>query len=421
MYFALCDVNNFYVSAEQVFRPDWRGKPMIVLSNNDGTVVAANRQAKACGVEKFQPFFEVRELCDQRGVIAVSSNYELYADLSMKLMQVLSRFAPEQMVYSCDESFLKFDRCHHAIDDWHEYMNKIRQTAWKLCRLPISIGLGTTLTLAKAASFAAKKLQGYNGICVLDTAEKCDLVLRQMPVSEVWGIGRRLTEHLKHMGITTAFQLARKPPALMRKAFNVEVERVVRELNGERCKVWDSVRADKQQIFSTRSAGQRITDQESLRQALCTHAGIASRKARQQGSLCKVMMAFAANSPFDSEASFAAKAIHRFSFPTADVTQLSSVASQLADQLFKEDVRFYKFGIGLLDLVDGRHEQADLFNPSPNDRALMAVFDGLNSKYGTDTVFIAGQGIKTKWEMRRERLTPQYTTNWHDLPLISCQ
>lgn len=150
MLYALCDVNSFFVSAEQVFRPEWRGKPMVVLSNNDGTVVAANRQAKACGVAKFQPFFKVKALCEQHNVIALSSNYALYVDLSMKLMQILGRFAPEQMIYSCDECFLKLDRCQPAIQDWQEYARTIRRTAWKLCRLPVSVGLGPTLTLANS-------------------------------------------------------------------------------------------------------------------------------------------------------------------------------------------------------------------------------------------------------------------------------
>lgn len=417
--FALVDANSFYCSAEQVFRPEWRGKPVIVLSNNDGCIVAANRQAKEAGIEKFKPYFQVRALCEQRGVIALSSNYELYADLSEKMMQVIGRFAPEQHVYSIDETFLSFERCLAAIGDFRQHGTLIRRAVWKECRLPVCVGMGPTLTLAKLANHAAKKIPGYSGVCVLDNEAERLKVLAKTPVSDVWGVGRKLSSHFKLMGINTALDLAKKPAPLMRKNFNVEVERTIRELNGQLCKDWDVARADKKQIFSTRSAGQRITDVESLRQALCLHAGIASRKARKQSSLCRVMLVFASNSPFD-EKPVSFKAIHRFAYPTSDVTQITSAASRLANEVFHEGVRFYKFGVGLLDLQDGRHEQKDLFNPCPNDEKLMAVFDSLNQRYGDGAVFLAAQGIGSKWEMRREMLTPQYTTRWRDLPKVRC-
>lgn len=298
--FALVDANSFYCSAEQVFRPDWRGKPMIVLSNNDGCIVAANRQAKEAGIEKFKPYFQVKALCEQKGVIALSSNYELYADLSAKMMQVIGRFAPEQHIYSIDESFLSFEHSFPAIPSLKEHGMKLRRAVWRECRLPVCVGFGQTLTLAKVANHAAKKIEGYNGVCVLDSERECKAVLGQLHVSEVWGIGRKLTHRLEMMGINTALKLANYPPALIRKEFNVEVERTVRELNGQKCKGWDTARADKKQIFSTRSAGQRITDLESLQQALCKHANIASFKARKQKSLCRVMLCFANSSPFDS-------------------------------------------------------------------------------------------------------------------------
>lgn len=342
--FALVDANSFYCSAEQVFRPDWRGKPMIVLSNNDGCIVAANRQAKEAGIEKFKPYFQVKALCEQKGVIALSSNYELYADLSAKMMQVIGRFAPEQHIYSIDESFLSFEHSFPAIRSLKEHGMKLRRAVWRECRLPVCVGFGQTLTLAKVANHAAKKIEGYNGVCVLDSERERKAVLGQLHVSEVWGIGRKLTHRLEMMGINTALKLANYPPALIRKEFNVEVERTVRELNGQKCKGWDAARADTKQIFSTRSAGQRITDLESLQQALCKHANIASFKARKQKSLCRVMLCFANSSPFDPLL-VARRAVHRFAYPTADVTHITQAASRLAEQLFLQDVRFYKIGV----------------------------------------------------------------------------
>ncbi|UTM60435.1 Y-family DNA polymerase (plasmid) [Photobacterium sp. CCB-ST2H9] len=417
--FALVDANSFYCSAEQVFRPDWRGKPMVVLSNNDGCVVAANRQAKNAGVEKFKAYFEMRAMCEARGVIACSSNYELYGDLSAKMMQVIGRFAPEQHVYSIDESFLSFERCHHAIPDLSLHAMAIRKAVWKECRLPVCVGIGPTLTLSKVANHAAKKVEGYHGVCVIDNEQQRTGILGQMKTADVWGIGSRISKRLQFMGIDTALQLSRMKPGIARKEFSVEIERTVRELNGERCKFWDEARADKKQIFSTRSVGERITDPDSLSQALCKHAGTAAAKLRRQGSLVQVMMVFASNSPYD-ERPVGFKQVHRFAYPTDDTTVITKAVSGLVNSLFVEGVRYYKLGVGFIALVSAKHAQGDFFNESPPNPALMKVFDCINQKYGSHSMFLAAQGIEQKWEMRREMLSPQYTTKWADIPMIRC-
>ncbi|KDM92879.1 Y-family DNA polymerase [Photobacterium galatheae] len=417
--FALVDANSFYCSAEQVFRPDWRGKPMVVLSNNDGCVVAANRQAKEAGVEKFRAYFEMRALCEARGVIACSSNYELYGDLSAKMMEVIGRFAPDQHVYSIDESFLSFERCHHAIPDLLEHAKDIRRTVWKECRLPVCVGIGPTLTLSKVANHAAKKVRGYQGVCVIDEVKQRESILSQMKTSDVWGIGSRIAKRLQFMGIDTALQLSRMKPGIARKEFNVEIERTIRELNGERCKFWDEARADKKQIFSTRSVGERIIDPVSLGQALCKHADIAASKLRRQGSLVQVMMVFASNSPYD-ERPVGFKQVHRFAYPTDNTTLITKAVSGLVDALFTEGVRYYKLGVGFIAMTSAKHAQGDLFNESPSNPALMKVFDSINQKYGSHSMFLAAQGIEQKWAMRRELLSPQYTTRWGDLPRVRC-
>jgi len=417
--FALVDANSFYCSAEQVFRPDWRNKPIVVLSNNDGCIVAANRQAKEAGVPKFKPYFQIKNLCEKKGVIALSSNYELYSDLSAKMMQVIGRFAPEQHIYSIDESFLSFKKTYPAIPCLRTHGAKIRRAVWKECRLPVCVGIGPTLTLAKIANQAAKKLHHYNGVCVLDNDAERLKVLAAISISDVWGIGRKLSKIMTVMGLNHALDLAEYPAGLARKEFNVEVERIIRELNGLPCKNWDTARADKKQIYSTRSVGERITELSTLQQALSQHAGIASLKARKQHSLCKVMLCFAASSPFDDKpASY--RAIHHFPYPTADVDQITKAATRLAKELFHKGVRYYKIGIGLIDLVDGTHEQKDLFNSEQNNENLMQVFDKLNQRYGNNTVFLGAQGTEQKWAMRRKMLTPQYTTNWQDIPKVKC-
>jgi len=417
--FALVDANSFYCSAEQVFRPRWRGKPIIVLSNNDGCIVAANKQAIVLGIQKFQPFFKVRELCEQKGIIACSSNYELYADLSHKMMQVIGRFGPAQHIYSIDESFLNFTNCHKAIPDLVLHAQKIRQAVWKETRLPVCVGIGKTLTLAKVANHVAKKWPGFNGVCVLDDESFKRKVFEQLSPIDVWGIGRKTNAKLHQNGILTAQQLSQLNMHHLPAGFNVELQRTIKELNGDSCKTWDGVRADKLQIFSTRSMGKRITSIESLNQALAKHIGIAAVKAREQKSLCGTLMAFAANSPFDEHPS-SYKLLKQFNPPTNDTSQLLRVISDNINQLFKPGVAYYKVGIGLLNLSSEAHQQWDLFNPPQGNEPLMNVLDKINQRYGTDSAFFVAQGIDEPWSMRRELLTPQYTTNWHHIPHISC-
>ncbi|MGK0410861.1 MAG: DNA polymerase V [Shewanella psychromarinicola] len=417
--FALVDANAFYCSAEQVFRPDWRGRPMIVLSNNDGCIVAANRHAKEAGIQKFLPYFQVKALCAQRNVIVCSSNYELYADLSAKMMAIIGRFAPEQHVYSIDESFLSFKHCYPAIKCLHTQGQLIRRAVWKEARLPVCVGIAETLTLAKIANHAAKKIQGYQGVCVIETMQQRTDILKQLAVAEVWGIGRKMSNKLALINIRSAFDLASMPPSLARKQFSIEIERTVRELNGQVCKQWDEARANKKQIFSTRSVGERITDYESLLQALSKHVGIAALKARQQGSHCKTMLLFASNSPHD-EQPVSYKVIVHFPCPTHCSVELTKAMTHAAPRLFRQGVRYYKIGVGLVDLASEKHFQFDLFNTAKVTHALMHTLDGINQRYGRDTVFLAAQGIEQKWAMRRDLLTPQYSTQWKCLPKIKC-
>ncbi|EGR2227760.1 Y-family DNA polymerase [Vibrio parahaemolyticus] len=417
--FALVDANSFYCSAESVFRPDWRGKPMVVLSNNDGTAVAVNRLAKEAGIPKFQPYFKIKDLCSLKNVIVVSSNYELYATLSMNMMSVIGRFAPTQYIYSIDESFLSFDRTNQAIPDLSEQGRKIRRAVWKECRLPVCVGFGETLTLAKAANQIAKTRKELKGVCLIDSEPFRKDVLSKMPVNDVWGIGRRLSERMKFMGVTSALDLANMPPEKARREFNVNVERTVRELNGVRCLHWDSVASPKKEIFSTRSVGARIRDPESLREAIAKHCATASKKARQQNTLCRTMVVFAGNSPFDDR-HIVKRATYRFSYPTADVTAITKAASSLMADIYSPEIDYYKIGVGFVEMVSGEQEQGDLFNPEPNNPKLMSVLDGLNHRFGDKTLFLGAEGIEQKWEMRREMLTPRYTSDWNSLPSIKC-
>ena len=424
--FALVDANSFYCSAEQVFRPEWRGKPIIVLSNNDGCIVAANKQAISLGITKFQPYFKVQQLCKEKGIIVCSSNYELYGDLSNKMMQIIGRYAPQQHIYSIDESFLSFEHYMQSIPCLIEHAQKIRKAVWKETRLPVCVGLGPTLTLAKLANHIAKRLPEFKGVYLLESLSslnKTDTqkqLLEKLSTGDVWGIGRKTVKKLQAHGIHNIAELMYIKPHQIKQHFNVELLRTIKELSGEQCKCWDQTRADKLQIFSSRSLGTRIVDIDSLKQALVKHASIAAAKARKQGLLCAAFIVFTANSPFDKQPrSF--KIIKHFRPPTNSTADLIQAISEAMSALYMPGVQYYKIGVGLLDLTSEHDQQYELFNPHKTDAPLMKLLDNINHKYGSDTLHYASQGLDEKWSMRREFLTPQYTTSWGDIPKIHCE
>ncbi|MCU8009936.1 DUF4113 domain-containing protein [Shewanella sp. SM87] len=242
-------------------------------------------------------------------------------------------------------------------------------------------------------------------------------ILKSMPVDEVWGIGRKLSVKLGLLGVHTAYDLSQLAPKIARQHFSIEVERTVRELNGQICKTWDDTKADKQQIFSTRSLGERITTCDHLHQALAKHAVIAAAKAREQGSLCKTMIVFAANSPHDPQPVYFKKVV-QFACATDDSRELCVAVSRELSNLYRSGVRYYRIGVGMIDLCPKTSVQYDLFNAPKSNPNLMKIFDSLNNRYGRDVLYIAAQGSDQHWTMRRDFLSPQYTTRWSDIPMI---
>lgn len=419
--FALVDANSFYASAEKVFDPSIRRKPVVVLTNNDGCICAMCERAKQTGVKKFGPYHEVKDQLAKFGCVIRSSNYELYDDLSTKMMDVVARFAPEQHVYSIDECFLQFSGFVPE-SGWEVYGQDIRRAVWREVRLPVGVGIASTPTLAKAASHAGKRLPGFHrGIAVIDSPVVREQILQQMQTQDVWGVGKKIAQRLAFMGINNAWQLACASPKAMRKQFSVEIERTVRELNGETCLAWTETRAAKQQIFSTRAFGEKVTDYTSLRQSLCLHAEHVGAKARRQKSAVKAIQFFARANPFQPDQYYHKSCIHRFAVPTSDTTQLVLAATEAAQQIFKLGVVFHKSGAGAIELVQNEFIQTDLFDSNPERPELMACMDHINRKYGAHTLGVAAKGIQPKWRMRRAYLSPQYTTQWKDIPTIECK
>lgn len=421
--YALCDVTAMYASCEKVFDPSIRKRPVVVLTNNDGCICAACPIAKKMGVgKKFVPYFQVREDLERVGAVVRSSNYELYADLSQKLMDTCARFAPHSHVYSIDETFLYYGKHSTYVppEGWFEHARAIRRTVWREVRLPIGIGIGSTPTLAKAANHAAKRLDGFRGVAVIDSERMRRTILAAMDVTDVWGIGRKLGRRLHDVGIRNALQLANAEPSWIRKQFSVLVESTVYELNGVVKLSWDDVRAPKKEIYSTRSFGQRITDPDQLKFAVATHSEIAAAKLRKQNGLAGGMIIFATSSPHDPSGYYRKSIFHPFPVPTSDSRLIMAASSQALKSIYQQGVKFYRCGVGLVDLSDKGRYQYDLFNPSQDKTELMQCMDQINAAFGRGTIQLAGRGVEQKFAMRRNFLSPHYTTRWRDIPIIKC-
>jgi DNA polymerase V len=417
--YALVDAVSFYASAEKVFDPSIRNKPVVVLTNNDGCICAVCPIARRLGIPKFTPYFQIKALLQKHDVVVRSSNYELYADLSERMMNVIARYCDNQYVYSIDESFLHFKNYNNVIKDWHQYGHEIRRAIWKETRLPVGVGFGTTSTLAKAANHAAKKLAGYKGVAVINDTQSAKKILEKMHVNDVWGVGKKISQRLIQQNIKTAYQLSMQCPKFMRKQFSVITERTVNELNGVSCLTWDDIKAPKREVFSTRSFGRRIIDIHSLQAALTTHSTIVAKKVRQQSSLIKKLLIFASSSPHD-ENYYKQTMVYTFPIATDNSCDIATAVSLMLTEIFISGVQFYRCGVGAIVLESKQYQQADLFLSDSSNPILMNCLDAINHRYGQGTLTLGAEGKSNSWQMKRQFLSPQYTSNWRDIPKINC-
>ena len=417
--YALVDAVAFYASAEKVFDPSIRFKPVVVLTNNDGCICAICPVARKLNIPKFEPYFKIKHFLEQKNVVVRSSNYELYADLSERMMAVINRFSDDHYVYSIDESFLRFTGFSKVINDWIKYGNTIRKAVWRETGLPVGVGFGSTPTLAKAANHAAKKLSGYKGVAVIDDEISRKEILSRMDVTDVWGIGSRLGKKLRLMGINSALELANQNPRVMRQMFSVIVERTVSELNGITCLSWDEVKQSKKEIFSTRSFGEKVSDRTTLKSALVTHAATIGRKLRKQHSLAKRIVVFAASSPHE-QSYYKKSLIYDFPIPTSDTSVIAKAVSTVINDIFKNNIRFYRCGIGAIELESELFQQTDMFSSSEDKPKMMACLDAVNNRYGLGALSLGSERFTQTWSMKRAFLSPRYTTRWSDIPIIKC-
>ncbi|RMC71571.1 Y-family DNA polymerase [Klebsiella michiganensis] len=416
--FALCDVNSFYASCETVFRPDLKGRPVVVLSNNDGCVIARSAEAKPF-VKMGEPYFKQKDMFRRHGIIAFSSNYELYADMSNRVMTTLEELSPRCEIYSIDEAFCDLTGVRNC-RDLTDFGREIRETVLRRTHLTVGVGIAQTKTLAKLANHAAKQWQRQTGGVVdLSNIERQRKLMALLPVDEVWGVGRRISKKLESMGIDTVLKLADTDIRFIRKHFNVVLERTVRELRGEPCLGLEEFAPVKQEIVCSRSFGGRITEYHEMRQAICSYASRAAEKLRGEHQYCRFISAFVKTSPFAlNEPYYGNSASVKLLTPSQDSRDIITAATKCLDAIWRDGHRYQKAGVMLGDFYSQGVAQLNLFDdnaPRQNSEKLMEVLDHLNAKDGRGMLYFAGQGIQTAWQMKRDMLSPRYTTRFSDL------
>lgn len=424
---ALVDVNNFYVSCERLFAPHLEGKPVVVLSNNDGCVVSRSNEAKALGIKMAAPWHHCRAIAEEHGVIAFSSNYTLYGDLSRRVVAVLGQFVgPEDLeVYSIDESFL--DLTSQSSINATTWGQAIRSRVKTWCGLPVCVGIGLTKTLAKLANFIAKKEPAWGGVCDLTAlpARRLEGLLAEIEVGEVWGIGRRLLPQLTEFGIHTVADLRDADAASLRQRFSVVVERIVRELRGEPCLAVEHQPVAKAQIQSARSFGEPTTSLEPVLESARAHVVRAVEKLRAEKAVTGRLEVFLETNRF-TPGERQHHPVHSESLPAAtdDVLQLVGIAARLVRAMHRPGFRYHKVGVRLLELAPRGARQAGLFDAPPEQDArrarLSQVLDAASQRWGRGAIApgTAGLAGERVWHMRRLALSPAYTTRWADLPTV---
>lgn len=422
--FALVDCNNFYASCEKLFNPKLKDTPVVVLSNNDGCVVARSAEVKALGIPMGVPWFKIQQEAKRHGIVAFSSNYALYADMSNRVVEILSTFSPNIEVYSIDESFLDLSGFERI--GYHAFGVDIRQRIADWLGLAVCVGIGPTKTLAKLANHCAKKkLAGEAGVCDFTSISPCErlALFERIDVGEVWGVGRKITAKLESMGIATVRQLHDADAETLRSRFSVVLERTVRELRGVSCLDLEEVVPDKQQIMSSRSFGTLIYERAELEEAVASYIARAAEKLRAQDALAGALQVYIRTNIFKPEVPQYQRAM-TIPLPeaSADTRVLTQWGLRLLRKIYRPGYGYHKAGITLMEIVPRTNQQFSLFVPSSqtsgrNDR-LMATLDSINGKYGRGALRLAAEGVTKSWQMRRGNLSPRYTTDWEGVAKV---
>jgi DNA polymerase V len=405
-----------YASCEQLFQPHLKAKPVVVLSNNDGCVIARSAEAKALGIPMGAPMFKIRDMMRRNQVEVFSSNYTLYGNMSARVMETIESLVPQVEVYSIDEAFADLT----GIDPVEPLCRQLKETIYRNVGLPVCVGASSTKTLAKLANRAAKKYRGARGVIDLTNPQRQQKLLALTDVSDVWGVGPRLVKRLRDMGIQTALDLAQCDPEHIRSQFSVVLARTVRELNGESCIELETAQVEQQQIMCSRSFGQRVTDRGALREALVRHTANACQRLRAQSMVAGQYSIFIRTSPFSGDPYYANSINERLPWPTDDTGVLLKRADRLLDHIWRDGFRYAKAGVMLTDLYPLTANQPDLFQEStsqPRRQELLSLVDRLNrERRGTVTFASEGQQTGAATAMRQDRLSPRFTTRFDEVP-----
>jgi DNA polymerase V len=417
------DINSAYASFERVFNPTLESRPLVVLSNNDGMVVAASKEAKALGLDLGKPWFELRPHAQRLNVVAVSSNYELYGDMSRRVMEILERFTHELDVYSIDEAFLTVDRrTAKDTDEMTRLGRDIKDTLQRLIGVPVCVGIAPTRTLAKLANRTAKKVAAFDGVCVWPATRPDwrQRLMEALPVSEVWGVASRLERRLSGYGVRSIWDLATADPVQVRKWFNVVVMRTALELRGVACIGPEEDRTGKKdQLIVSRSFSEKVTTAAGIRQALSVYAQQAAARLVRHSQVARRLDAFAGTSHWTEQKHYPSVRV-RLPFPTADPVELTRAAHQLLGQI-SDGTRYARAGLMLTDLLPaGVHLPLEPFRQPHEDAGIAALVDGVQKKAGKAALGIGYGGFRPgpSWQMKRAMLTPRATTHWAELASV---
>lgn len=412
---ALIDVNSFFVSCERVFDPSLRGVPVVVLSNNDGCVVARSDEAKRLGIEMGEPWFKLAPRAQSMGLVAKSSNYELYGELSARVMAVIARHSAWTEVYSVDESFAGF---HGTLAEAHDWACWIREDLMSLLDMPVCVGVASTKTQAKLANKAAKKISSFGRICIWPATEPAwrDALLRRLPVDELWGVASRLARRLAGEGILTVADLAAADPVAIRDRYSVVLMRTVLELGGTPCIELEGPREIKDQVIFSRSFAEPVTTIETMDQVMADYAGKLSSRLHRHGKSAKVITAWAGTSHY-AEAHHHPSVTVTLPYPTADPVILARAAKAVLAKMIP-GTRYARAGVMVTDLRDAGAQQAfDLFTDPHEERGIGPLIEKVRAQTGADAVGLGRAGLQRppSWQMKRQMLSPRATTKWDEL------
>lgn len=412
---ALVDCNNFYASCERVFEPELRGRPVVVLSNNDGCVIARSNEAKALGIVMGDPWHLCRDRFKAASVVVRSSNYTLYGDMSGRVMRILADFTPSLEIYSIDEAFLGLTGFDGSLE---AHARELRRTVLQWTGIPVSVGIAPTKTLAKVANRFAKKDAAREGVCLLLTREAQEEALGRMELTDLWGVGRRLAARLQALGISTPLELLWTDPRFIRERFSVVLERLVLELRGTPCVDLEEVTPDRKSLIASRSFGRPVETLAELQEAVATYTARAAAKMRRQQLATASLAVWIETNRFKpGDRQYATSKAIRLPVASADTGRLVSAAQAALSVIYRQGYRYKKAGVTFLDLVPAERVQGGLFE-RPDDarsRSRMKALDALNTRYGRGTVTIGTAGQGRGWTMRRDHMSARFTTVWGEL------